>query len=283
MALFEFNPNSRWIKDIPLELIDQNPMQPRREFDSGALKQLADSIEENGLISPIVVRKLNDRYQLIAGERRFLAFLMLDKDTIPAIVRREDDDSSAVLAMIENTQRCDLNFFEEAQGIKALIMSRSLTQEQAAQKLSMSQSAVANKLRLLKLPDDAREKISAAKLTERHARALLPLCFDCRLDEAVTAVIERELNVSQTEKLVEEIINKKPIKKGKRIFVVRELKLFTSTITRAIDLMKQAGIDAVSQKTENEDSITYTVVIPKSAVCRQKETGNQVLSLREAL
>lgn len=283
MALFEFNQSGRRIKNIPLELIDQNPMQPRADFDESALRALAESIRENGLLSPIIVRRINDRYQLIAGERRFLAFLMLDEPTIPALIEQADDDKSAVLAMIENIQRCDLNFVEEAQAIKTLIRSQSLTQEQAAKKLSMSQSAIANKLRLLKLPDDARERIIKAGLTERHARALLPLCFDHRLDNAIETVIARELNVAQTEKLVETVLGKKPVKRGKRIFVVRELKLFTSTITRAIDLMKQAGIDAVSQKTESEDSITYTVVIPKSSACRQKEAVSQALSLREAL
>lgn len=282
MALFELG-KSKKIKDIPLELIDRNPMQPRTVFDGEALEQLAASIRENGLISPIVVRKVGSRYQLIAGERRFMAFLLLDEPTIPALIEQADEERSAVLAMVENIQRCDLNFFEEALAIKSLIKTQSLTQQQAAEKLSMSQSAIANKLRLLKLPEKIRQKIAESELTERHARALLPLCFDERLENVVTAVIERRLNVSQTEKLVEETLNSKPVKKGKKIFVIRELRLFTSTISRAIDLMKQAGIDAVSQKTEDEDSITYTVVIPKSSAYRTNNIRNQALPLREAL
>ena len=283
MALFEIGGKSRWIRNIPLELIDQNPMQPRKVFNGEALEQLAASIKENGLISPIVVRKVGNRYQLIAGERRLMAFLLLDEPTIPAIIEQADDDRSAVLAMVENIQRCDLSFFEEAQAIKTLIKTQSLTQQQAADKLSMSQSAVANKLRLLKLPEKIRQKIGESNLTERHARALLPLCLDERLEKVVTAVIERELTVSQTEKLVEETLNSKPCKKGKKIFVIRDLRLFTSTISRAIDLMKQAGIDAVSQKTEDEESITYTVVIPKSSAYRPHELRSQALPLREAL
>ncbi|MBP1556635.1 MAG: ParB/RepB/Spo0J family partition protein, partial [Oscillospiraceae bacterium] len=280
MALFEIGGKSRWIRNIPLELIDQNPMQPRKVFNGEALEQLAASIKENGLISPIVVRKVGNRYQLIAGERRLMAFLLLDEPTIPAIIEQADDDRSAVLAMVENIQRCDLSFFEEAQAIKTLIKTQSLTQQQAADKLSMSQSAVANKLRLLKLPEKIRQKIGESNLTERHARALLPLCLDERLEKVVTNVIERELTVSQTEKLVEETLNNKPTKKGKKIFVIRELRLFTSTISRAIDLMKQAGIDAVSQKTEDEESITYTVVIPKSSAYRPHELRSQALPLR---
>lgn len=283
MALFEFKGKNRKIKDIPLELIDQNPMQPRTVFDKAALEQLAASIKENGLISPILVRKVGERYQLIAGERRFLAFLMLDEQTIPAIIEQVDDEKSAVLAMIENIQRCNLNFFEEAQAIKTMIHSRSLTQQQAAEKLSMSQSAIANKLRLLKLPENIRQKIIESGLTERHARALLPLCEDERLEALLDTVIQKGLNVSQTEKLVAETLNKKSAKKGKKIFVIRELKLFTTTISHAIDLMKQAGIDAVSQKTEDEETITYTVVIPKSQTVRQNKPCSQALPFRKAL
>lgn len=282
MSLFEFTAKNRRIKDIPLELIDQNPMQPRTVFDKTALEQLAASIKENGLISPILVRKTGERYQLIAGERRFLAFLMLDENTIPAIVEQVDDERSAVLAMIENIQRCDLNFFEEAQAIKTMISGQSLTQQQAAEKLSMSQSAVANKLRLLKLPESARQKIIEGRLTERHARALLPLSDDERLDNTINIIIEKNFNVSQSEKLVNDIISK-PAKKGKKIFVIRELRLFTTTISHAIDLMKQAGIDAVSQKTEDDENITYTVVIPKKQAVRTDNPRNRALPLREAL
>ena len=283
MTLFELGSKSRRVKDIPLEMIDQNPMQPRRVFNGESLKQLADSIRENGLISPIVVRKVGERYQLIAGERRFLAFLMLDEPAIPAIIEQADDDRSAVLAMVENIHRCDLSFFEQAMAIKTLIETQSLTQQQIAEKLSMSQSAVANKLRLLRLPENIRQKISESELTERHARALLPLCGSEKLEKVVSAVIERKLNVAQTEELVVRALSKKDAPKGKKIFVIRELRLFTTTISRAIDMMKQAGIDAVSQKTEDENSITYTVVIPKNSCRRENKISNQALPLREAL
>lgn len=286
MAIFNLTGagGDRRVKDIPLELIDRNPMQPRCLFDGKAIEELARSIKENGLISPIIVRKLNGRYQLIAGERRLMAFELLCEKTIPALIEQADDRKSAVWAMVENIQRRDLSFFEEARAIKTLIETQGLTQQQAADKLGISQSAVANKLRLLRLPTKARQAIIQNGLTERHARALLPLCEDERLEKVLSRVAEQQLNVAQTEKLVFDLLaGKKPIRRGGRILIVKDLRLFTSTISRAVDMMKQAGIDAVSKKTEDEDSITYTVVIPKRRQAEKNYIRSQTPPLREAL
>ena len=166
------------IKMVPLALIDPNPAQPRRTFEKVALEELAASIKENGLLSPVSVRKVGERFQLIAGERRLMAFRLLGEEVIPALIEEADDRRSAALAIVENMQRRDLTFFEEAQAIETLIKTQGLTQQQAAQRLGLSQSAVANKLRLLKLPRTQINRLVMAGLTERHARALLPLCED---------------------------------------------------------------------------------------------------------
>ena len=252
------------LKMLSLSLIDPNPDQLRKSFDSQALQQLAQSIKENGLLTPISVRKCGNRYLLIAGERRLMAFKLLERDEIPAIIQQADDSQSAVLAIVENLQRRDLNFYEEAAAIDKLVKSCGLTQQQAADRLGISQSAVANKLRILKLPPAAVQQLVKAELTERHARALLPLADDPRLHLAVVKVIENRLNVAQTEQLAASMtVSKKQKQKGGRKLVIKDLRIFNTAIVRAVDMMKQAGIDAVSQKTEDEQNIVYTVVIPK--------------------
>ncbi len=265
------------LKMLPISLIDPNPMQPRKNFEAEPLEQLAQSIRENGLLTPISVRKCGDRYQLIAGERRLLAVKLIGQTEIAAIIEDINDTQSAQLAIIENLQRRDLNFYEEAVAIDRLINSCELTQQQAAQRLGLSQSAVANKLRLLKLPQRAVEAMVKANLSERHARAMLPLAGDSRLDTAVKRVIEYQLNVAQTEKLAASLTaEKKSAPRGERKLIIKDLRIFNTTIARAVDLMKQAGIDAVSQKTEDEQNIVYTVVIPK----KKNENRSQTPSIK---
>lgn len=259
-----FFDRKKQIKMLPISLIDPNPAQPRKTFEQQALEQLAQSIKENGLLCPVSVRKCGDRYQLIAGERRLMAFKLLQRESIEAIVETVDDQQSAQLAIIENLQRRDLNFYEEAAAIEKLIKSCEMTQQQAAERLGISQSAVANKLRLLKLPHNAVNTMLTAGLTERHARAVLPLANDKRLETAVARVIENQLNVAQTEQMVTSMTEeKKPMMRGGRKLIVKDLRIFNTAIIRAVDMMKQAGIDAVSKKTEDEQNIVYTVVIPK--------------------
>ena len=263
--LFEKRPTVPRIKRIAVSLIDPNPAQPRKNFDDRSIAELAQSISQNGLLCPVSVRRCGERYQLIAGERRLHAFKLLNEPTIPAIIEEADDHRSAVLALVENLQRSELSFFEEALAIKQLIELCELTQQQAADKLGISQAAVANKLRNLKLPPEILKQLVTASLTERHARALLPLAEDERLPSAVKRVIAEQLTVSQTEKMVSAMLQQKSTPKGARLFIVRDLRIFNHAIENAIDMMKQAGIEAVSKKTEDEQKITYTVVIPKSA------------------
>lgn len=271
------------VRLVPIDSIDPNPAQPRQVFEQKALEELALSIKENGLLSPIIVRKMRDRFQLIAGERRLMAYKILGESNIPALLEDADDRRSAALAIIENMQRQDLTFFEEAQAIALLIKTQDLTQQQAAQKLGLSQPAVANKLRLLRLPKPQVDMLIKAGLTERHARALLPLCGDTRLDAAVTKIIQAQATVKQTEKIVEDMLKLKQPKQGARILILKDLRLFTSAIGRAVDVMKQAGIDAKSEKAEDEQNIIYTIVISKTPLNSKTCTRNQTPALMSVL
>lgn len=273
MDLRSFLPTANRVVMLPLEEIRPNPSQPRRIFDETSLMGLAASIEENGLLCPVCVRRVGDGYELIAGERRTMAFRMLGRRTIPAIVERADDGRSAALALIENLQRCGLDFLEEALAMRALLENGGYTQKELAMRLGISQPALANKLRLLHLPRASLERLAQAGCTERHARALLPLAEDERLPQAVGRVIDGGLTVSKTEKLVQKLLDAKP-GRGGRLLILKDLRLFTSTISRAVDVMKEAGIDASSTKTEDDQTITYTIVIPKNAARRPRLAPN---------
>ena len=270
------------VKMVPLALIDPNPAQPRRAFEKTALEELAASIKENGLLSPVSVRKVGERFQLIAGERRLMAFRLLGEEVIPALIEEADDRRSAALAIVENMQRRDLTFFEEAQAIETLIKTQALTQQQAAQRLGLSQSAVANKLRLLKLPRTQINRLVMAGLTERHARALLPLCEDSRLETVIEKMVKECPTVAQTEKLVEGLLRHKITKRGGRILVLKDLRLFTATIGHAVEVMKQAGINAQTNKAEDDEKIVYTIVIPKTAI-KANLQKSQTPALRSVL
>ena len=271
------------VRLVPLDSIDANPAQPRQIFEQKALEELASSIKENGLISPILVRKTGDRFQLIAGERRLKAFKMLGETSIPALLEEADDRRSAALAIIENMQRQDLTFFEEAQAIALLIKTQDITQQQAADRLGLSQSAIANKLRLLRLPKRQVDRLIMAGLTERHARALLPLCGDERLENVVSRLVKERPTVVQTEKLVESVQKQQKSKQGGRILILKDLRLFTSTIRHAVEVMKQAGVEAKTEQTEDEKNIIYTIVISKSAQSKNSLERSQTPSLRSVL
>lgn len=271
------------VRLIPLDAIDSNPAQPRQNFEQKALEELALSIKENGLISPILLRKSGERFELIAGERRLMAFKMLGETSIPALIEEADDRRSATLAIIENMQRQDLTFFEEAQAIALLIKTQELTQQQAAERLGLSQSAIANKLRLLRLPKHQVDRLIEAGMTERHARALLPLCTDPRLERVVSRLIKERPTVVQTEKLIEGLQKQPKSKQGGRILILKDLRLFTSTIGHAVEVMKQAGIEAKTQMNEDEENIVYTIIIPKTAPDKKSFKRNQTPPLRSVL
>jgi len=257
---------------LPLNHIVSNPNQPRKYFDTEAIQELSRSIAQNGLLQPVTVRRLpGDRYELIAGERRTMAFRSLGEEYIPGIVEEYTGGQSAVMALVENLQRKNLNYFEEAVGIATLMEELGLSQMQVSQKLGKAQSTVANKLRLLKYSPVLREKMLAASLTERHARALLKITDDQILENLVEHIIINQLNVEQTERYIENLSNERKRSKNTRIFVVKDMRIFQNTIHKAVDLMRESGIDVDMATAESEEFLEYTLKIPKSAIYRSKQ------------
>ena len=260
-----FGSSANRITSVPVESIRPNPHQPRRVFLEEELRALAGRIRENGIIQPLVVRKRSNGYfELIAGERRLRACALAGLQEAPCIVMEADDKQSAILALMENLQRQDLNFFEEAEGILILIRDFGLTQEEAAVKLGKKQSTVANKLRLLRMSSEERQIILANGLTERHARAVLKLEEPKRL--AVLQQIARQgLNVAQTERLVESLLQKPEEKRaGNSKIIVKDVRIFLNTVAHAIETMRQSGIAAEAEQVITDDYIEYTVRIPKN-------------------
>ena len=228
---------------------------------------LAESIKENGILQPLLARRINnsDYYEIIAGERRLRAAILANLATVPCLIVDCDYEESAVYSVIENIQRSDLSFFEEAQAINQMQNHFGLTQEQIAKRLGKSQSALSNKLRLLKLPADVRYFIEKEGLTERHARALLRLESEKQIWTALNLIKEKGLNVSQTEAYVDSVVNKavKP-HKNNIVKIFKDVRIFVNTVNKAINTMKEAGIPAESNKTETDEYIEFLVRIPKN-------------------
>ena len=262
---------------IPVEDIHPNPDQPRRVFREEELRSLSESIEANGLLQPIsLMREEDGSYRIIAGERRYRACRMLGMNTVPAIVCTVTDEDAAALALIENIQRSDLNCFEEAMAIDKLIEKLELTQEQAAKKLGKSQSAVANKLRLLRLPESVQKVITENGLTERHARALLRLPEE-QIPAAAEEIAKQQLNVAQTEALVDVLLEpkeEKPISyRGRKIMVVKDLRIFRNTVERALETLRESGVEAFAEQTEHDEYLEYIVRVSKEAAYRKKKSS----------
>ncbi len=249
---------------LPTGKILPNPSQPRKIFHEDELRSLAQSIVENGLLQPVTVRKESGVYYLVAGERRLRACKLAGLKEIPAIISDCEPEDSAVLALLENVQRRDLQMFEQANAILNLLREWQITQEEAARRLGMSQSYLANKIRLLKLSPEEQSEIIENKLTERHARALLRV-DDIELRQRILrSVISRGLNVAQTEELIAENLRpKEPVRKARRTFVAKDIRLFINTIDHAVDAMKTAGIQAQTERKETEEYIECVVRIPK--------------------
>ncbi len=252
---------------IPEQEIMPNPTQPRRHFDRQELANLAQSIRANGILQPVTVRTIPGGYELIAGERRLRAARLAGLTHIPCILINADDRKTALLSLLENLQRQDLSFFEEADAIQKLMRVYGLSQEEAARKLGMAQSTLSNKLRLLRLPESIRRTLEREQLTERHARTLLRLETAAQMEEALSRIIDEKLNVAQSEKLIDQLLQK-PVseKKGKKapIKLFKDVRLFVNTLNHAVDTMKRAGISAASSRNETDEYIEYIVRIPKN-------------------
>ena len=257
------------VKYIPIGSIRPNPYQPRKDFNNKSLEELSQSIKSFGLIQPISVRRLqNENYELVAGERRLRASELAELEEIPAIVVEYRDDESAMIALIENLQREDLNFIEEAEGYNNLISDHGFTQQHLAEKMGKSQSTIANKLRLLKLPNDIKKDLLEHNLTERHGRALLKLSDDELKRNVMDRIIKNELNVSKTEDLVKDILDKL-IEEGKgsegqqNIKGLISTRIYLNTIKKAYTAIKESGVDAKYIEEDKGKYIEVIIHIPK--------------------
>lgn len=249
------------IVEIELSRIVPNPNQPRKVFADESILKLADSIRQYGIIQPLCVRKIGDGYELVSGERRLRASKELGLATVPCVILEVNEVKSAEISIIENLIREDLNIFEQASAIEALIDTYGLTQEQIAQKLSNSQSFVANKLRLLRLSADERQKIIENSLTERHARALLRIFDPALREKTLNKIIEEGLNVTKSEELIEQIISNEP-KKSRSRTSFKDASSFFSSINRLIEGIRLSGIEVKSRVVESDEFTEVTILVP---------------------
>ena len=249
---------------LPAAIIAPTPDQPRRHFSREGLEELAASIKEHGVLQPLSVRRGSMGFELISGERRLRAARMAGLTEVPCIVVSVDSKQSSLLALVENLQRRDLDFVEEASALARLIETYHLSQEEAARRIGKSQSAVANKLRLLRLPPEALALLREHGCTERHARALLRLETPQAQLEAARYVAQQGLTVARTEQYVEDLLRQSDKPKKKPTFVIKDVRLFLNTVSRGLSLMKNAGVNANCQRRETDDSILLTITIPKA-------------------
>ncbi len=256
------------IYNIPQAMIVPNPNQPRKRFDYDELENLAQSIRENGILQPITVRKREDKkYELVSGERRLRAARLVGMVKIPSIVINIDDKNSAMFSIIENLQRQSLNFFEEAEAIEKLVGVYAMSREEVAQKLGLAPSTVSNKLRILRLPEEMRFELARSGLTESHARALLMLEDDNQRARALSIIVDRHLNVAESERMINQMINRNNRSRNP-LRGIRDVRLFINTLNHAVDTIRRAGVEADAARSETEEYIEYVVRIPKSEQLR---------------
>ena len=271
---------SRVVREVEISEIRVPDGRFRRIRCDESLATLAESIREHGIIEPLIVRRVlgvggEAEFTLVAGERRLRAAEMAGLTTVPVVSVEAGEVDAAILAIIENLHREDLSMFEEAASIQSLISLTGMTQEACAKKLSVSQSYVANKLRLLRLSEGEQEKIEENGLTERHARALLRLEDEEEREEVLSIIIKREMNVSRTEEYIEDIIcaksrmaereSKPKGSEQKRKLVIRDIRLFYNSIDHAVDVIKKSGIPVESTRKEVEEGVLISILLPKKA------------------
>ncbi len=247
---------------IPNDKIYPNPNQPRKTFDQSELVNLAISIRMNGIIQPLTVRETEHGYELISGERRLRASRLAGMACVPCIIVDANDLKSAVFALIENLQRQDLGFFEEAVAIQRMIDEYNVCRDEVARLIGKSPSTISNKLRLLSLPCDIQVRICEHGLTERHARALLRLPH-ALMHDTLEKVIEKDMNVRQTEELVESLLQNELKPKRQTVRMFSDVRIFVNTVNKAIDTMKSAGIPAICKRHDTDEAYTYEIIIPK--------------------
>ena len=251
---------SRRVLHLPVESIHPNPNQPRRYFEEAALEELSESIRQYGILQPLTVRRSAGGYELIAGE---LAGLR----EVPCLLAQAEEESSSILALIENLQRRDLHYFEEASAIAKLITVYGLSQEQAAEKLGKSQSSVANKLRLLRLSPDCALLLRENGLSERHARALLRLSDEEDRLRALRVIVERGYNVAQTEEFIEKLLKEAEVTppQQKPTYIIKDVRIFLNGVRRQLGIMQRAGVNANAEREDTDEEIRLIIRIPKHA------------------
>ncbi|MBS4534955.1 nucleoid occlusion protein [Clostridium sp. D2Q-14] len=263
---------SQEVINIPLNQIRPNPYQPRKSFSKRSIEELSKSIEAYGVLQPISVRKINDNtYELVAGERRLRAAEAVELTSIPSLIVNMKDQDSAVLALIENLQREDLNFIEEAEGYSNLINDHGLTQHELAEKVGKNQSTIANKLRVLRLSDEVKKNLLENGLSERHARALLKLPEEELQIKILDKIIKNDLTVKKTENLIKSILEdmtdikeKEEEKVKQKIKSMINFKIYLNTLKNAYNAIKDSGIEAKYQEKDTGEFIEVTVKIPKN-------------------
>lgn len=254
---------SRRVMELPVGDISPNPYQPRTDFSPTALSELADSIAVHGVLQPLTVRSTPEGWQLVSGERRLRAAKLAGLTTVPCLTTQADDEDSAVLALVENLQRRDLDFLDEALALSQLTATCRMTQEEVARRLGKSQSAVANKLRLLRLCPDALTLLRSKGFSERHARALLRLPTDELQLQAAQHIVARDLTVRATEQYIDALLSPVPALSSPKL-ILKDVRIFLNTITKNLKLVQSAGIPAQCDREEDEREIRLTITLPKS-------------------
>ncbi len=250
-------------KVVSIDEIRPNPYQPRIDFDDEALMELSQSIRENGLIHPITVRQEKDGYEIVAGERRYRAMKIAGMIEIPVIVIDADEMQMAEMALVENIQRENLSAIEEANAYVQIMKTTGISQSQLALKLGKSQSSIANKIRLLQLDEEVQQAVTARRITERHARALLALPKE-KQEQAMETIVKKGLTVAQSEKMIRKEASPKP-KRQKKVFkgLSRNIKIGLNTIDQAVAMIEKSGIQIHREMTEDEDEVVVTLHFPK--------------------
>ena len=254
------------------EELAPNPVQPRQVFDDGAIRELSESIRQYGILNPLTVRLRGGQYELVAGERRLRAAILAGLREVPCLLVDVNMEDAGLIALVENLQRKDLDFLEEATGIRQLISLFGMSQEEAARRLGRSQSAVANKLRLLKLPPDVLEALRDNGLSERHGRALLRLGGAEAQRGALEVILERDLTVAATESYIDALLAAPeaapapPAPNRRRSFILKDVRLFLNSLSHSVEVMKQGGIDAGIRREETDEALIVTISIPKGRV-----------------
>lgn len=255
------------ISYLSVDEIYPSPVQPRKRFPQESLQELSESIAQYGVLNPLTVRRRADIYELVAGERRLRAARMAGLLEVPCIIIDVNMEEAGLLALIENIQRKDLDFVEEAEGISQLIKLFGMSQDEAAHRLGKSQPSIANKLRILRLPADVLNRLRDEGLTERHGRALLRLKTAEEQSAACNVIVREQMNVAAAEEYIETLLKipreEEQKLRRKTLFILKDVRVFINTLTHGLELMKQGGIDAGLEKRETDTELVLTISIPK--------------------